>query len=144
MAAILGELATVFSIYEDSIDLLPGVTLLPDGQMIVKIFAGGAERVELCLFSREHHLIARSDLKETTGGWWVGSCLAEDRLRYGFRVHGPYDPAGGKFFNPHKILFDPYAKVLDGTLTYGDVTRVHSPFDYHAPWSLRSVANLIG
>ncbi len=142
MAAILGELATVFSINEDSIDLSPGVTLLGNGQMTVRIFAGGAERVELCLFTREHRLIASSDLKETKGGWWVGSCSAEDRIRYGFRVHGRYDPAGGKFFNPNKVLFDPYAKVLDGTLTYGDVTRVHSPFDYGAPSEIDSLGNV--
>ncbi|MDA8277217.1 MAG: alpha-amylase family glycosyl hydrolase [Actinomycetota bacterium] len=120
----------------------PGVTLLPDGRMAVKIFAGGAERVELCLFTREHHLIQRLDLREVVGGWWVGECRAEDRIRYGFRVHGRYDPAGGFFFNPNKVLFDPYAKVLDGTLTYGDITRVHSPFDYSAPSEIDSLGNV--
>jgi glycogen operon protein len=33
--------------------------------------------------------------------------------RYGYRVHGPYDPANGHRFNPNKLLIDPYAKALD-------------------------------
>ena len=34
--------------------------------------------------------------------------------RYGYRVHGPYDPAAGHRCNPSKLLVDPYAKALDG------------------------------
>ena len=34
--------------------------------------------------------------------------------RYGYRVHGPYDPATGHRFNPAKLLIDPYAKAIDG------------------------------
>ena len=34
--------------------------------------------------------------------------------RYGYRVHGPYDPATGERFNPAKLLIDPYAKAIDG------------------------------
>ena len=36
--------------------------------------------------------------------------------RYGYRVHGPYDPAQGNFFNPAKLLIDPYAKAIDGVV----------------------------
>ena len=110
--------------------------------MAVRIFAGGAERVELCLFTREHHQVACLDLDEATDGWWHGVFAIEDRLRYGFRVYGRYDPASGRFFNPNKVLFDPYAKVLDGNITYGDVTRVHSPFDYGAPSEIDSLGNV--
>jgi len=28
---------------------------------------------------------------------------------YGYRVHGPYEPAKGHRFNRHKVLLDPYA-----------------------------------
>ncbi len=33
--------------------------------------------------------------------------------RYGFRADGEYDPDRGYFFDPHKLLVDPYAKRLD-------------------------------
>jgi isoamylase len=37
--------------------------------------------------------------------------------RYGYRVHGPYDPEAGHRFNPNKLLIDPYAKAIDGEST---------------------------
>jgi glycogen operon protein len=40
--------------------------------------------------------------------------------RYGYRVHGPYDPEAGHRFNPHKLLIDPYAKALYGTIRWSD------------------------
>ena len=36
----------------------------------------------------------------------------------GFRVHGPYDPASGRRFNPAKLLIDPYAKQIDGAVRW--------------------------
>ena len=36
--------------------------------------------------------------------------------RYGYRVHGPYDPANGHRCNPAKLLLDPYAKAVDGQM----------------------------
>src|SRR5262249_21721694 len=40
--------------------------------------------------------------------------------RYGYRVHGPYEPQNGHRFNPAKLLLDPYAKAFDGTLRWSD------------------------
>ena len=40
--------------------------------------------------------------------------------RYGFRIHGPYDPVGGHRFNPNKLLLDPYAKAIDGIVHWND------------------------
>lgn len=40
--------------------------------------------------------------------------------RYGYRVHGPYKPAEGHRFNPAKLLLDPYAKAIDGTVHWND------------------------
>ena len=55
-----------------------------------------------------------SSLAERTGDIWHGY-LAWSRAgrAYGYRVHGPYDPAKGHRFNPNKLLIDPYARVLD-------------------------------
>jgi isoamylase len=38
--------------------------------------------------------------------------------RYGFRVHGPYDPQNGHRFNPAKLLIDPNAKAVDGIVDH--------------------------
>ena len=49
---------------------------------------------------------------------------------YGYRVHGPYEPAKGHRFNPNKVLLDPYAKAigrdLNGTIR-SSVTRSAIP-----------------
>ncbi|MHB8576809.1 MAG: glycogen debranching protein GlgX, partial [Dehalococcoidia bacterium] len=38
---------------------------------------------------------------------------------YGYRVNGPYDPVwGGRRFNRHKLLVDPYARALSGRLDW--------------------------
>ena len=42
----------------------------------------------------------------------------EPGQRYGYRVHGPYDPAAGQRCNPNKLLLDPYAKAIDGTFEW--------------------------
>jgi hypothetical protein len=56
----------------------------------------------------------------TTGTW---NChlpaLAPGQL-YGYRVHGDYDPASGRRFDPHKLLLDPYAKGIGRSLAWAD------------------------
>ena len=44
--------------------------------------------------------------------------------RYGFRVHGPYNPQTGHRFNPAKLLLDPYAKSIEGPILF-DKGNVH-------------------
>ncbi|WP_460980207.1 glycogen debranching protein GlgX, partial [Pseudactinotalea suaedae] len=48
--------------------------------------------------------------------------------RYGFRVHGPYDPANGHRCNPAKLLLDPYARAIDGQID-GDESLFSYRFD---------------
>jgi isoamylase len=73
-----------------------------------------ATRVELCLFhddGTEH----RMDLPERAGFVFHGYVPATaPGCRYGFRVHGPWDPAKGHRCNPAKLLLDPYAKAVEG------------------------------
>ena len=59
--------------------------------------------------------IERIALPEYTDEVWHGY-LPEARpgQLYGYRVHGPYEPAAGHRFNPNKLLIDPYAKALLG------------------------------
>ena len=86
------------------------------------IFSENAQRVELCLFDPiRQNEIQRIELKEQTDLIW--HCyLPEARpgLLYGYRVHGPYDPANGHRFNPNKLLIEPYAKDIVGPLRWSD------------------------
>jgi isoamylase len=87
------------------------------------LFSEHATRVELCLFdspdaAKESH---RIDLREQTDQVW--HCYLPDSLPgqlYGYRVHGPYEPANGHRFNPNKVVLDPYAKMLGRDVRWDD------------------------
>ncbi|TRZ54789.1 MAG: glycogen debranching enzyme GlgX, partial [Rhodocyclaceae bacterium] len=86
------------------------------------LFSENAQRVELCLYDPSgRREIQRIELREQTDLIW--HCyLPEARpgLLYGYRVHGPYDPARGHRFNPNKLLLEPYAKDIVGQLRWSD------------------------
>jgi glycogen operon protein len=84
------------------------------------LFSAHATGVELCLFdaSGEREL-ERIALPEYTDEIWHGYLEgAAPGLVYGYRVHGPYEPEQGHRFNPNKLLIDPYARELIGSLTW--------------------------
>ncbi|HEX4902433.1 MAG TPA: glycogen debranching protein GlgX, partial [Acidimicrobiales bacterium] len=82
------------------------------------IFSEVAEQVELCLFDdhgREH----RHELVEVDAHCWHAYLPGVGPgQRYGFRVHGPWDPARGLRCNHHKLLLDPYAKAVAGRVDW--------------------------
>lgn len=83
------------------------------------VFSEGAERVELCLFDDDGSE-TRVELRDVDAFvWHVYLPNVGPGQRYGYRVHGPYDPANGQRFNPSKLLLDPYAKAVDGEITWG-------------------------
>ncbi|WP_431799869.1 glycogen debranching protein GlgX [Microbacterium kunmingense] len=83
------------------------------------VFSEGAERVELCLFD-DDGAETRVELRDVDAFvWHVYLPNVGPGQRYGYRVHGPYDPANGQRFNPSKLLLDPYAKAVDGEITWG-------------------------
>jgi glycogen operon protein len=86
------------------------------------LFSENAERVELCLFDqRGRRELHRLVLPSYTDGVWHGYIAdALPDQRYGYRVYGPYDPGRGHRFNGHKLLIDPYAKALSGTVRWSD------------------------
>ncbi|MGC2446340.1 MAG: glycogen debranching protein GlgX [Candidatus Sulfotelmatobacter sp.] len=86
------------------------------------LFSEHAQAVELCLFDQQgRRELHRVRVKEQTDQVW--HCyLPEARpgLIYGYRVYGPYEPAKGHRFNPHKLLLDAYAKQIVGDLRWSD------------------------
>jgi isoamylase len=86
------------------------------------LFSQHAEKVELCLFDhRGRRETARVPMSWRTDQVW--HCyLPEARpgQLYGYRVHGPYAPEQGQRFNPNKLLIDPYAKDIIGTVRWND------------------------
>ncbi len=86
------------------------------------LFSANAERVDLSVFdNRGRREIGRFTLPEYTDEVWHGY-LPDIRpgSLYGYRVYGPYDPANGHRFNHNKLLLDPYAKALSGTIRWSD------------------------
>ena len=84
------------------------------------LFSEVADRVELCLFDDQNEE-SRIELEEVTGYCWHSYLPeVEPGQRYGFRVHGPWDPAGGHRCNPAKLLLDPYAKAIEGQVQWDE------------------------
>ncbi len=78
------------------------------------LFSEIAEKVELCLISREG-TETRIPLEEVDGYVWHAYLpTVSPGQRYGYRVHGPYDPKNGHRCDPSKLLLDPYGKAFDG------------------------------
>src|SRR5438128_965342 len=76
------------------------------------LFSEKAEKVELCLFD-DAGTETRHAVTEVDGYVW--HCYlpqVQPGQKYGYRVHGPYDPSAGHRFNPNKLLLDPYAKAI--------------------------------
>ncbi|HWJ83585.1 MAG TPA: glycogen debranching protein GlgX [Nocardioides sp.] len=86
------------------------------------LFSEVAERVELCLIDVGEDGLrteTRVDLTEVDAYVWHAFLPeVQPGQRYGYRVHGPWDPAQGLRCNPAKLLLDPYAKATDGTIDW--------------------------
>jgi glycogen operon protein len=90
------------------------------------LFSEVAEKVELCLFDEQGNE-ERIRLPERDAFVWHAFLPGiQPGQRYGYRVHGPYDPANGQRCNPNKLLLDPYAKAIDGQIDWDE-----SVFGYH-------------
>jgi glycogen operon protein len=87
------------------------------------LFSENAAGVLLCLFDGPdgNEEVAPIRMTEQTDlVWHIYLPEVRPGQRYGYRVEGPYDPANGHRFNPAKLLLDPYAKAIDGTIRWSD------------------------
>jgi isoamylase len=101
-----------------------GATVVPGG-VNFSIFSRGASNVELLLFDREDdarpaRLIPIDPVSNRTYHYWHTFVpgLRPGQI-YGFRVHGPFDPANGFRFDPTKLLLDPYGRAVVVPKNYG-------------------------
>ncbi|MBX7469678.1 glycogen debranching protein GlgX [Streptomyces sp. NPDC001251] len=102
------------------------------------LWAGGAESVELCLFDPagiETRLVLTELTHEIWHGFVPGVCPGQ---RYGFRVHGRWDPWTGARWNPAKLLLDPYARAVDG-----DFALPPEVYGHVRDWPQQQVADTV-
>jgi isoamylase len=108
----------------------------------VAVYAGHADAVEICLLDHDDAVAGPERRIELPGrrhgvhhGFVPGVTAG---TRYGFRAHGPWEPAKGLRHNPAKLLIDPYARGIEGRLdwrpeVYGHVVDDHLAGDGDAP-----------
>lgn len=99
-----------------------GMTYSKEG-VNFSLFSEHAERVELCLFRKETPNVEEFRLEMMEKTDQIFHCFMpgmKPGWRYGFRVYGPWDPKNGLLFNPNKLLIDPFAKAIDGTIEWHD------------------------
>ncbi|GAA4424000.1 glycogen debranching protein GlgX [Pontibacter saemangeumensis] len=87
------------------------------------LYGGNSTAVDLCLYDPTDHKkeIAKIKLTEHTHQiWHVYLPGLQPGQLYGYRVHGPYEPHRGNRYNANKLLLDPYAKAISGTVEWHD------------------------
>jgi isoamylase len=121
-----------------ALDALPG-SEFPLGATVTgtgtnfAVASGVADGMLLCLFDQAG-AESRITMRDYDAGVWhvfmpgVGAGQA-----YGYRATGPYDPARGVRCHPAKLLLDPYARALSGTVTFGSEVLGYAAGDSDAP-----------
>ena len=123
-----------------------GVTLTSTSANVA-LWAPGANRVDLCVFDDDGAQESLTLSEFTLGIHHARVRGLEAGMRYGFRVHGDWDPDSGQRWNPAKLLTDPYARALDGQVHLDDAIFGSDPHDDlvlqpadSAPFVPRSIA----
>lgn len=95
-----------------------------DGQGVnFALFSEHATGVELCLFDAPDSEVERVHIRmseQTDHVWHTYLPGVTPGQLYGYRVYGPFEPEEGHRFNPSKLLIDPYAKAIKGTIEWSD------------------------
>ncbi len=100
------------------------------------LYSSLAEAVELCLFDEQGNETARFMLTNQAAVWHGYLPGYKPGQRYGYRVHGQYQPEQGLRCNANKLLIDPYARALDGVLCWSPAVF---DFDPDSPLTERRI-----
>ena len=111
-----------------------------DGGTSFGLWAPRATRVELALVDQDRNQTNHDMSRDGEGVWTVFIHGVGAEQRYGFRVHGPWDPAAGARFNPAKLLVDPYARAITGGVDYSGPILDHTPHSDYVPDTTDSFA----
>ena len=116
-----------------------GATVDETGTNFALAVSREVEAVELCLVA-DDGTETRIPLEERHGTTWHAHVAGIGHgQRYGYRVHGPWDPARGLWHNPAKILVDPYARAFTGDYEWG---QQHHSYDFDEPDRIDTSDNL--
>jgi isoamylase len=97
----------------------PRLGALHDGSgTAFTVFSSVASAVTLCLFDADGHEQQAAMTGGPGGLWQCYLAGVGPGQRYGYRVDGPWDPARGLLANPAKLLLDPYARAIEGDLSW--------------------------
>lgn len=111
-----------------------GVTLDATGANVA-VFSATAEAIDLCLYDEDgERELARLRLPERSGPVWHGHIAGVGPgARYGLRAHGRFAPHEGLFFNPTKLLLDPYAYAVDRPIVWHEAMQAEDPHHLGRP-----------
>ncbi len=99
------------------------------------VFSEVAERVELCLFD-DDNTEARINMPDVSAHiWHVYLSGISPGRRYGYRVHGSWNPKRGHRCCPTKLLLDPYGKAVEGIIQWSDAMFPFRPGNPDGPCS---------
>ncbi len=92
-----------------------GATVTPDGVNFA-VYSESASAIWVSIFDEADKEVARLELDGHDDHIHHGLVAGLGAgTKYGLRADGRYDPDQGYFFDPNKLLVDPYAKRLDRT-----------------------------
>jgi glycogen operon protein len=101
----------------------------PDGDGVnFAVFSSVAQSVDLCLFDAAGTQVATHSMPACSDGVWHGYLPGcGPGQRFGYRVHGPWQPDAGLRCNPAKLLIDPYCRDIDGEFQWHDAVYDYLP-----------------
>ena len=94
------------------------------------VFSEQATAIRLCLYDApnpEQETACIQLTEHTNLVWHIYLEGLQPGQLYGYRVDGPYAPQEGQFFNPNKVVLDPYARAVNAPITHDDSWLGYDP-----------------